>query len=118
MPYIKSINVNLFNGKFNQIIHFGPNLNILSGVNGTGKTKVLQLLKQGTNVTLEPQSIQFNQIKVIALSPKRNAEKRAQQSLLSFIRTTNLPNKIQESLGKQIRDETYDSIHHSQNFFV
>jgi ABC-type lipoprotein export system ATPase subunit len=109
MPYIKSINVNLFNGKFNQIIHFGPNLNILSGVNGTGKTKVLQLLKQGTNITVEPQSIQFNQIKVIALSPKRNAEKRAQQSLLSFIRTTNLPNKIQESLGKQIRDETYDS---------
>ncbi|MDD5552193.1 MAG: AAA family ATPase [Candidatus Pacebacteria bacterium] len=108
MPYIKNINVNLFNGKFNQIISFGPNLNILSGVNGTGKTKVLQLLKQGTNVNVEPGVVQFNQMKVIALSPKRNAEKRAQQSLLSFIRTTNLPNKIQESLNKQIRDETYD----------
>lgn len=109
MPYIKNINVNLFNGKFNQIISFGPNLNILSGVNGTGKTKVLQLLKQGTNVNVEPGVVQFNQMKIIALSPKRNAEKRAQQYLLSFIRTTNLSNKIQESLNKQIRDETYDS---------
>lgn len=108
MPYIKSINVNLFNGKFSQIISLNPSLNILSGINGTGKTKVLQLLKQGVNVNIEPSNIQFNQIKVIALSPKRNAEKRAQQALLSYIRSTNLLNKMQELLNKQIRDETYD----------
>lgn len=109
MPYIQSINVNLFNGKFNQIIFFHPNLNILSGINGTGKTKVLQLLKQGINVNIYPNNTQFNQMKVIALSPKRNAEKRAQQSLLSYIRTINFPSKTQELLNKQIRDESYDS---------
>jgi len=108
MAYIKSINVNLFDGKFNQIINFGPNLNILSGVNGTGKTKVLQLLKQGTNVVIEPPSIHFNQLKVIALSPKRNAEKRAIKNLVNYIRNTDLPRKTQELLTKQIRDETYD----------
>lgn len=109
MTYIKSINVNLFNGKFNQILTFNAGLNILSGVNGTGKTKVLQLLKQGVNIAIEPNNIQFNQLKIIALSPKRNAEKKAQQSLLNFIRTTNLPNKTQELLNKQIQDQTYDS---------
>jgi energy-coupling factor transporter ATP-binding protein EcfA2 len=108
MAYIKSINVNLFDGKFNQIINFGSNLNILSGVNGTGKTKVLQLLKQGTNVVIEPSSIHFNQLKVIALNPKRNAEKRAIQNLVNYIRNTDLPRKTQELLTKQIRDETYD----------
>jgi energy-coupling factor transporter ATP-binding protein EcfA2 len=109
MAYIKSININLFDGKFNQIINFGSNLNILSGVNGTGKTKVLQLLKQGTNVIIEPPSIHFNQLKVIALSPKRNAEKRAIENLVSYIRNTDLLRKTQELLTKQIRDETYDS---------
>lgn len=108
MPHIKSINVNLFNGKFNQIIEFTPHLNILSGVNGTGKTWVLKLLKQGSNVTIEPSDIQFNQVKVIALSPKRNAEKRNIQSLILSIRNTNLVSKLQELLNKQIRDETYD----------
>jgi predicted ATPase len=110
MPYIKSITVNEFNGKFNQIIEFNPYLNILSGINGTGKTKVLKLLKQGTNVNIEPHELQFHQLKILVLSPKRNAEKRAQQELLQYIRTTNanLKNRIQEALNKQIRDETYD----------
>ena len=109
MTYIKTINVNLFNGKFNQTIVFGQNFNILSGVNGTGKTKVLQLLKQGQSVSVEPPELQFGQLKILALSPKRNAEKRAQATLLSIIRNTNLPQKTQELLGKQIRDENYDS---------
>jgi len=109
MAFIKSININLFNGKFNQIIEFGLDLNIISGVNGTGKTKVLQLLKQGKNVIIEPKDFQFSQLKILALSPKRNAEKRAKDSLLSIIRTTDLPKKTQEQINKQIRDDVYDS---------
>ena len=48
-PYITKLkSINLLNGLLTGEITFQNGLNIVSGENGTGKTKLLQLIKEGT----------------------------------------------------------------------
>lgn len=43
--YIEKISLNIFDGRFNEEIHFKDGLNLISGENGTGKTNLLTLLQ-------------------------------------------------------------------------
>ncbi|MFA6662372.1 MAG: AAA family ATPase [Bacilli bacterium] len=84
--YIKSVPVNLFNGVFNTVINFNNGLNIISGINGTGKTQVLQLLKNNQGVSSDATK-RTSELSIFAISPKRNTEKQAIDSIFQQVRT-------------------------------
>ena len=111
--YIKSVPVNLFNGIFNTVINFDNGLNIVSGINGTGKTQLLQLLKTNNGNTSDVNK-KSSELAIFAISPKRNTEKQAIDSIFQQVRTQN--KTVQSFLTNisnfQIRDtgfETYPS---------
>jgi hypothetical protein len=107
--HVKRAILNILNGTFAGAIEFTPNLNILSGENGTLKTKVLQAIKQGgpSILTLNPAS----PVRVLAISPKRNAERRAFENIVSTFRQQNRTLEIlfNERAGVQINDATFDN---------
>lgn len=111
--YIKSVPVNLFSGIFNVNVNFSNGLNIISGVNGTGKTQLLMQLKNNTGVVSVNEK-QSSDLSIFAISPKRNMEKQAIDSILQQVKTQN---KTQESFIKTIQNfkikdtgfETYPS---------
>ena len=77
-PYIiKLKNINLLSGLLIGEMSFQNGLNIVSGENGTGKTKLLQLIKMGTK-----EYANSNTNRIVIFNPKRNAEK---QNLDYFI---------------------------------
>jgi len=108
MGWIKSIAVYEFDGKLDQTIIFEAGLNILSGVNGTGKTTVLKRLKDqiGTDRIQKEGTIS----KIVALSPKRNAEKKAFQTSLQFMKQQNRLSEtvLNEFASRTISDHTFE----------
>jgi len=111
--YIKSVPVNLFSGVFNTVINFNNGLNIISGINGTGKTQLLQLLKNNTGIISDANK-KYADLSIFAISPKRNTEKQVIDNIYQQVRTQN--KNIQSFFGSinnfQIRDsgfETYPS---------
>ena len=111
--YIKSVPVNLFNGILNTVINFNNGLNIVSGINGTGKTQLLQLLKGNSGNTSDANK-KSSELAIFAISPKRNTEKQAIDSIFQQVRTQN--KTVQSFLTNisnfQIKDtgfETYPS---------
>ena len=99
--------VNLVGGLLQGTIEFEPGLNLISGENGTLKTKLLQSLKGNTversdpNVPLVTQSI----------SPKRNSERRAAEGILQFFRQHNRTwdTELTERVGAQIKDTGFEN---------
>ena len=87
MPnYIESAQVDIHNGLLSGIVSFHPGLNLISGENGTLKTKLLQSLKSGAQIRLhDPNSPCTRQ----AVSPKRNAQRRAFQQVFDQLRRNN-----------------------------
>lgn len=67
-------------------ISFSEGLNILSGENGTLKTKALHAIKSGEVVSHDPSSPCRRQ----AISPKRNAQRRAFREIIEQSRRSNL----------------------------
>lgn len=108
MGYIKSISINEFSGAFNQTINFSSGLNILSGVNGTGKTTVLKRLKE--QFATEKTQREGTVSKVLAFNPKRNAEKKSVLAALQHIRQQNRTSEavLSEAVGRAIADHTFE----------
>jgi predicted ATPase len=101
--YIKSIQVNLLN-LLTETIDFRAGLNILSGENGTLKTKLLQTVRSGNQMTPnDPRS----GVKMQAISPKRNSERRNIEAILHFIRSQNqtISSVLQQ---REIQDRTFE----------
>ena len=81
--YIQSVDLDIQNGLLTGRMSFHPGLNILSGENGTFKTKTLQAIKANATKTLfDPQS----PCRMQAVSPKRNAQRRAFQDIYNQFR--------------------------------
>ncbi len=102
-PFIESISVNLFNGIFNSEIRFQDGLNIISGENGTGKTQLIQRLKNDAGrkfIHNKPSD------RIVAFNPLRNAEKRTQEQIVQRLRSQDLSlKKINDALkGFAIND--------------
>ncbi len=108
MGYIKSIAVAEFDGAFNQTIQFKAGLNILSGVNGTGKTTVLKRLKEQFNT--DKVQKEGTVAKVLAFNPKRNAEKKTVLAALQYIRQQNRTSEavLNEASNRAIADNTFE----------
>jgi len=112
-PYIKSIPVNLFSGIFNTTVHFINGLNLISGVNGTGKTEVLKLLKTDQAIIESGDSgkTKVSELDVFPISPKRNTEKKAIDAITQEIRTHNKSTKTFEDAIRnlQIKDSGFEN---------
>lgn len=108
MGYLKTISINEFNGSFNQLITFSSGLNIIAGVNGTGKTTVLKRIKEQLNT----QNVQTEGIisRILAFSPKRNAEKKTIQSAFQYIRQQSRTSEIvlNEAANRALTDNTFE----------
>ncbi len=102
-PYIESILVNLFDGVFSGEIKFTNGLNILSGENGTGKTRLINQLKGGGNRKFFESK---ETSRIVVFNPLRNAEKRTQEQIVQRLRSQDLSlKKINEALrGFAIND--------------
>lgn len=106
-PYIKVASVNILSGTLAGNIPFGPRLNLISGVNGTLKTKLLQEIKQG-RFTPSPAG---TQPKIQAISPRRNSERRAAAAIVQQLRqqSRTFDAYISEQLGAQIVDTSFQN---------
>ncbi len=104
-PHVTSINVDLFQGILTGIISFTSKLNILSGENGTGKTRLLTEIKAGSKI----QSSSTTAPRIQAFSPKRNSERKTIQSIIQEIRHPNrrFTNYIQTLTQAAFQDSTF-----------
>ncbi len=117
--YIKSLPVNLFGGIFNTTINFSNGLNIISGVNGTGKTQVLQQLKSNVG-TVSVEGKNSEGLAIFAISPKRNTEKQAIDLIFQQVKTQN--KTIQTFLNNvrtfQIKDAGFENYPSFAELFI
>lgn len=88
-------------------IEFSSGLNIISGENGTLKTRLLQAIKSGSHELYTPTT----NIRIQAISPKRNSERRAAEVIIQHFRQNNRTwdANVSERLGSQINDASYDN---------
>lgn len=124
--YIKSVQVNILNGVLAGSIDFEPGLNIISGENGTLKTKLLQTIKAGqagtagfplgvpggtASLTQITPGAPTLPLRTLAISPKRNAERRNIEAVIHFFRQNNrtLDTILNERAGAQINDQTFEA---------
>jgi len=84
MNHIAKVTLNILDGLLAGVMEFTPGLNIISGENGTFKTKLLQVLKQGSNV-----SAADSQKPLRAIRPKRNTERRQAETIIQAFRQQN-----------------------------
>jgi predicted ATPase len=100
--------VNILNGVLKAAIPFQPGLNIISGENGTLKTKLLQEIKAGR---FRPSDGAQSMPRIQAISPKRNSERRAIDAIFQTMRQQNksYDTFVRERGGAQINDTTFEN---------
>lgn len=106
--YIIYANVNIHNGTFVGEMPFLQGLNIIGGENGTMKTLLLQQIKSGgSSVAADPSST----LRMLAVSPKRNSERRKALDMLQFHRQKNktFDSLVAERLGATINLSGFDN---------
>jgi hypothetical protein len=110
---IPSVSVNLFNGLFAQTILFQPGLNIIAGENGTGKTNLLRQIKDSLNPNqgMPGRRQDAAGIRIMAISPKRNSQRRDLQSVIGEFRQQNktFDTFVNERLNFQLNDAIFDN---------
>jgi len=98
--FIISVEVDLIQSKFKKTINFTQGLNIISGENGTFKTKLIQAIRTSAVINNKnPQTIHQGptearvklvddgkELNAIFISPKRNSEKRSIESIFEKLR--------------------------------
>ena len=105
--HIVSANLNILNGVLSGTMEFSPGLNIISGENGTLKTQLLQSLRGSAAVPYQP----GQPLRMQAISPKRNSERRTQEAIMQFFRQTNRTweTNLNERVNAQINMHGFDS---------
>lgn len=107
--YIKTVRPNLL-GLLDEPINFQQGLNILSGENGTMKSRLLAAIKDGN---ARPEFV--GQSRMLAISPKRNSDRRGAQQIVQQLLQQNrtLAAEIGEKIGRNLNNagfETYSTI--------
>ena len=119
--YIKTIKLNLWNSTFVQDVSFSSGLNIISGSNGTGKTKFLQFIQQHNNgdqqIVLDDETYTTT---ISAFSPQRNAQKKlAQQAMQLFRNDINATQNTLNTFRNQlIQDDGFQTLKAISEYFV
>lgn len=105
--HIASANLNILRGILQGTMAFEPGLNIISGENGTLKTQLLQSLRSGAAVASQPGKT----LRMQAISPKRNSERRAVETILQHFRQNNRTweTNLTERAGGQINVSGFDN---------
>lgn len=105
--HICAANLNILNGVLQGTMDFTPGLNIISGENGTLKTQLLQSLRNGSAVA----SIQGQPLRMQAISPKRNSERRAAETILQVFRqqSKTWETNLNERASGQINTSGFDN---------
>jgi AAA domain, putative AbiEii toxin, Type IV TA system len=105
--HITAATLNIHDGLLQGKMKFSQGLNIISGENGTFKTRVLQLLRSGP----VEQSIPGQPLRIQAISPKRNSERHAIETILQLFRQNSRTWEVNlsERLNGQINDTTYNN---------
>lgn len=85
-PHINTATINILNGLLIGTISFHPHLNLISGENGTLKTKLLQTIHQQRPFLALPPG---TQPRLQAISPLRNTERRTADSIVQYLRQSN-----------------------------
>lgn len=117
--YIKSVAVDLFNGIFNTVINFSNGLNIVSGVNGSGKTQLLKLIKDNKGTASEDKKNSAD-LAILAISPKRNTEKQTIDSIFQQVKTQDktVQSFINNIKGWHIRDTGFENYPSFAELFI
>lgn len=104
--YIERSNVNIHNGTLAGAMPFEPGLNLIAGENGTLKTQFLRALKTGNHIAAVPNQVVVTQ----AISPKRNAERRAADAIFTTFRqqSRTVDMLFNERVNAQMNDTTFE----------
>jgi predicted ATP-dependent endonuclease of OLD family len=105
--HIVRANLNIRNGSLQGVMEFTPGLNIISGENGTFKTQLLQTLRTHVGVV----SSTNEQMRMQAISPKRNSQRQAFDQILQVFKQQNrtLETLQLEQNSGQINDTTFET---------
>ena len=104
--YIESAAFSIQAGALAGTMQFQRGLNLLSGENGTFKTKLLQALRGGANVVPHENDPE-RPLQVQAISPKRNAQRRAVQEIYNDMRRGD--KKLEQYLtARKLVDTTFE----------
>ncbi|MEK7516955.1 MAG: AAA family ATPase [Patescibacteria group bacterium] len=110
--FVEKIKISQFGGIFDQEVSFTNGLNIISGENGTGKTRLLTAIKVDSVLAANSQGlINGNQTKILAFSPKRNSQRKTVENALTEFRQQNkrIESLINDYMGKQMQDTNFEN---------
>lgn len=118
-PHIEFATANILNGLMVGAVEFNPRLNIISGENGTLKTKLLQQIQQGLYVA-SPPAPPGPLPRIQAISPKRNSERKAVATIVTQLRQNNRTRAaaIAERLSAQMLDTQYQDYSSVGELFI
>src|SRR3989344_1025776 len=120
--HIKSANINLFsNDIFNEEITLINGLNIVSGLNGTGKTEFIKKIKAGIEVLLfDGTAVNSSSLNIFAISPKRKVDSKTIEDISQEYKTQNKSRKQWEEFIKnlQIKSSEFDPYPSFPELFV
>jgi AAA domain, putative AbiEii toxin, Type IV TA system/Protein of unknown function (DUF4435) len=105
--YYRSFTTLIHEGAFQEKLVFNPGLNIISGENGTFKTKTLQQMRANQHMG----DYDVGQpLPMVAISPKRNAQRKAMESIIEEFRQNRTTSDIfqQQRLQASINDSTFE----------
>lgn len=116
--FISAVAPKILGGAFAAELSFGPGLNIICGENGTGKTRLLAVMKSARTPDWQRLAEQngirvngcsFQELRVLAISPKRNAERRNFESAMQELRrqSKNLDSFFASIDQQMIEDTTF-----------
>jgi predicted ATPase len=105
---LKEVSVNLFDGAFVQNVVFSDGLNIISGINGAGKTNFLRYVKQNIG-SCRFEGEPFGQHQIVAINPKRNSQRKTVEAVLQEFRQNNrnFDQMSSERLQAQFDDNSF-----------
>lgn len=103
--YIERAVLNIPPGVLTGTIEFQPGLNLISGENGTFKTKLLQAIGTGSGVTYHETE---SGPRLQAISPKRNAQRQTVETIYNSLRRQDV--KLSSLLTvKNMNDNTFET---------
>jgi ABC-type lipoprotein export system ATPase subunit len=116
--YISQVKFNLWGNV--KDINFGSGLNIVSGTNGTGKTRLLQFIQEhNNNDTQIILSDGTFQTRISAFSPQRNASKvLAEQAMNLFRQDINATQNALNSFTAAIQNDGFQTLRSISEYFV
>lgn len=114
--YVSAVQVDLLNGAFKERVSFSEGLNIVSGANGTGKTKLLSHIRDNFGNQAIVEIVQLGSLpmaatgaRVQAINPRRNSQRQSVEQILNRFRSENknFENALNEFGQQSINDGTF-----------